>query len=142
MRHQLHRLIKQMGLGKTRKKEKDIGCEDCKQWNLMGLILQIVSSWLILRYFPCLLIINFSPLLFLQVFIFMAFQNYYILPLFSYNLLLVHKNCLFKFGGGGADVGCGLCSRWAIKTSDKDVVLVFLLLAFSIACASFWCFCC
>ena len=62
MRLQLHLLIKQME--KIRKKKKDIGYEHWKQWNLMGLILQIVYSRLIV-YFSCLFIIIFNPLLLL-----------------------------------------------------------------------------
>ena len=36
---------------------------------------------------------------------------------------MVHDNCLFKFGGGSAGAGCGLCSRCAIRAPDNDVVL-------------------
>ena len=36
--------------GKDSKKEKDIGCEQWKRWNIMVLILQIVCSQLILHY--------------------------------------------------------------------------------------------
>ena len=56
---------------KDPKKEKDIWCEHWKQWNLMGLISQIVCSRFIL-YFVCLLVIIFSPLLFLNLIIFIA----------------------------------------------------------------------
>ena len=62
MRRQLDVLLKLMK--KTRKKEKGIGCEHWKQWNLMGLMLQMVHSRVIF-YFTCLLIIIFSPLLLL-----------------------------------------------------------------------------
>ena len=62
--HPSPRPIKAEGHKGVRKKEKDVGCKHWKQWNLMGLILQIVYSRLIL-HFTCLLIIIFSPLLLL-----------------------------------------------------------------------------
>ena len=85
MRRQLHLLIKQME--KIRKKGKDIGCEYWKQWNLMGLILQIVYSRLIL-YFACLFIYYFfqSTVTFIVYYFYSSLDLF--IHLFVYLILL------------------------------------------------------
>ena len=47
----------------------------------------------------------------------------YVIILYIYIIILYVEN-----------IGCGLYSRWVIKTSDNDVVLVSLMLALSVFC--------